>query len=45
MSRGKTASIFIDNGLSNIIGNNTQDDYTAKAPSLKDKINGKSTIE
>lgn len=45
MSRGKTASIFIDNGLSNIIGNNIQDDYTAKAPSLKDKINGKSTIE
>lgn len=45
MSRGKTASIFIDNELSNIIGNNTQDDYTAKAPSLKDKINGKSTIE
>lgn len=45
MSRGKTASIFIDNGLSNIIGKNTQDDYTAKAPSLKDKINGKSTIE
>ena len=45
MSRGKTASIFIDNGLSSIIGKNTQDDYTAKAPSLKDKINGKSTIE
>lgn len=45
MSRGKTASIFIDNGLSNIIGKNIQDDYTAKAPSLKDKINGKSTIE
>lgn len=45
MSRGKAASIFIDNGLSNIIGNNTKDDYTAKAPSLKDKINGKSTIE
>lgn len=45
MSRGKTASIFIDNGLSGIIGKNTQDDYTAKAPSLKDKINGKSTIE
>lgn len=45
MSRGKTASIFIDNGLSNIIGSNIQDDYTAKAPSLKDKINGKSTIE
>ena len=45
MSRGKTASIFIDNGLSGIIGKNIQDDYTAKAPSLKDKINGKSTIE
>lgn len=45
MSRGKTASIFIDNGLSSIIGKNIQDDYTAKAPSLKDKINGKSTIE
>lgn len=45
MSRGKTASIFIDNGLSNIIGKNIQDDYTAKAPSLKDKINGRSTIE
>lgn len=45
MSRGKTASIFIDNGLGNIIGKNIQDDYTAKAPSLKDKINGKSTIE
>ena len=45
MSRGKSASIFIDNGLSNIIGKNIQDDYTAKAPSLKDKLNGKSTIE
>lgn len=45
MSRGKSASIFIDNGLSSIIGKNIQDDYTVKAPSLKDKLNGKSTIE
>lgn len=45
MSRGKTASIFIDNGLSNIIGKNIQDDYTAKAPNPKDKLNGKSIID
>lgn len=45
MSRGKTASIFIDNGLSSIIGGNIEDNYTAKAPSLNDKTNGKSTID
>ena len=45
MSRGRTASIFIDNGLSSIIKPSTQDDYTAKAPSLTDKINGESIID
>lgn len=45
MSRGRTASIFIDNGLSSIIGKNQMDTYTAKAPSLTDKINGKSAVD
>lgn len=45
MSRGKTASIFIDNGLSKIIKLPINDEYTAKAPSLTDKINGKSAID
>ena len=45
MSRGKTASIFIDNGLSKIIKAPVNDEYTAKAPSLTDKINGKSAID
>lgn len=45
MSRGRTASIFIDNGLSSIIKPSIQDDYTAKAPSLTDKINGESIID
>ena len=45
MSRGKTASIFIDNGLSKIIKPPINDEYTAKAPSLTDKIDGKSAID
>lgn len=45
MSRGKTASIFIDNGLSKIIQTPVQDEYTAKAPSLTDKANGQSAID
>lgn len=45
-SRGKEATVFIDNGLSNIIGKNVVDSYPAKAPSLTDKINkNKSIIE
>ena len=45
MSRGRTASIFIDNGLSSIIKHPVEDNYTANAPSLTDKVNGKSIIE
>lgn len=45
MSRGRSASIFIDNGLSSIIKPSVEDDYTANAPSLTDKINGKSIID
>lgn len=45
MSRGKEASIFIDNGLSDIIGENEIQKYKAKAPNLKDKINGESAID
>lgn len=45
MSRGKTASIFIDNGLSKIIQTSIEDEYTAKAPSLTDKANGQSAID
>ena len=45
MSRGKTASIFIDNGLSSIIKPSIRDDYTTKAPSLTDKVNGESIID
>lgn len=45
MSRGRTASIFIDNGLSSIIKPSSEDDYTAKAPSLADKVNGISIID
>lgn len=45
MSRGRTASIFIDNGLSSIIKPSVEDDYTANAPSLTDKINDKSIID
>jgi len=45
MSRGKEASIFMDNGLSDIIGNNVVQQYKAKAPSLNDKINGVSAVD
>ena len=45
MSRGWTASIFIDNGLSSIIKPSVEDNYTANAPSLTDKVNGKSIID
>lgn len=45
MSRGRTASIFIDNGLSSIIKPPVEDNYTANAPSLTDKVNGKSIID
>lgn len=45
MSRGRTASIFIDNGLSSIIKHPVEDNYTANAPSLTDKVNGKSIID
>jgi hypothetical protein len=45
MSRGKEAAIFIDRGLSNIIGKNNISEYQAKAPSLNDKIDGKSAID
>lgn len=36
MSRGKIGSIFIDNGLSNIIGQNKISNSKEKAPNLKD---------
>lgn len=45
MSRGREASIFIDNGLSDIIGKNIYQEYKAKAPSLNDVINGTSAVE
>ena len=45
MSRGRSAAIFIDNGLSEIIGKNVVQEYTAKAPSLTDKINGISAVD
>jgi len=45
MSRGRYASIFIDNGLSSIIKPSVEDDYTANAPSLTDKVNGTSIID
>lgn len=45
MSRGRTASIFIDNGLSSIIGNNNISTYKAKAPNLRDVINGTSAVD
>lgn len=45
MSRGREASIFIDNGLSSIIGKNSISTYQAKAPSLTDIINGTSAID
>lgn len=45
MSRGKEASILMDNGLSDIIGNNVIQQYKAKAPSLNDKINGVSAVD
>lgn len=38
MSRGKTASIFIDRGLSTIIGNNRNEYSTALAPSMKEAV-------
>ena len=34
MTRAKTASIFIDNGLSDIIGKNVKSDNKSKAPSI-----------
>ena len=45
MSRGRTASIFIDNNLSNLIGSSIEQNYTASAPSLTDKINGVNAID
>jgi hypothetical protein len=52
MSRGKSASIIIDNNvagenkaLSGVIGKNRYSDYTAKAPSITDKINGVSAVD
>lgn len=38
LTRGKEASIFIDNGLSDLIGNNTKDFYTSKAVGIKDSV-------
>jgi hypothetical protein len=52
MSRGRSASIIIDNNvngenkaLSTVIGKNRNSDYTAKAPSITDKINGISAVD
>jgi hypothetical protein len=52
MSRGRSASIIIDNNvngenkaLSAVIGKNRNSDYTAKAPSITDKINGVSAVD
>lgn len=45
MSRGRIASIFIDNGLSNLIGENINSLYQAFAPNIKDKVNGVSIID
>jgi hypothetical protein len=38
MTRAKTASIFIDNGLSNIIGKNIISTNKSQAPSLDEGI-------
>jgi muramidase (phage lysozyme) len=38
MSRGKSGSIFIDNGLSQIIGANKENLQKKLAPNLKDAI-------
>lgn len=38
MSRGKVGSIFIDNGLSNIIGQNKESFSKETAPNLKDSV-------
>lgn len=45
MSRGKSAAIFIDNGLSEIIGNNIVQNYTTLAPNLNEKIDGVSAVD
>lgn len=38
MTRARTASIFIDNGLSNIIGKNVKSDNKSKAPSILEGV-------
>jgi hypothetical protein len=39
MTRARTAAIFIDNGLSSIIGKNAQSEYKSKAPSILEGVN------
>jgi hypothetical protein len=34
MTRARTAAVFIDNGLSDIIGKNVQSDNKSQAPSI-----------
>jgi hypothetical protein len=38
MSRGKTASIFLDKGLSRLVGANTQDDMKSIGFSLANQV-------
>ena len=45
MSRGREAAIFIDKGISSLVGQNEISDYKAKAPSLQDVIDGKSAVQ
>ena len=45
MSRGREAAIFIDKGISSLVGKNQVSEYKAKAPSLLDVIDGKSAVQ